>query len=102
LPVSALLFGSQDNILFDDSIKNKFKVEFSTKLSRRTIFNFNKETPSAPNFATVEELIEYRETKEIKSIEASKKLNDFAEQLMINGDTNDITIDKSASDLFFI
>lgn len=43
LPVSALFLGSQDNLLFDESIKRKFRTEFSTKLGRRTFFNYSPE-----------------------------------------------------------
>ena len=32
--------GSPENILFDDSVKKKFKTEFTTKLARRSFFNF--------------------------------------------------------------
>ena len=43
LPVSALFIGSQDNLLYDDSIKRKFKTEFTTKLARRSFFVFVNE-----------------------------------------------------------
>ena len=43
LPVSALFMGSQDNILFDDTIKRKVRTEFTTKLSRRSNFCYIEE-----------------------------------------------------------
>ena len=43
LPVSALFMGSQDNLLYDDAIKRKFKTEFTTKLARRSFFIFANE-----------------------------------------------------------
>jgi hypothetical protein len=45
LPFSGLMFGSPDNIIFDEAVKNKFKEEFSTKLSRRSFFSFSQEVP---------------------------------------------------------
>lgn len=57
LPVSALFVGSQDNILFDDNIKNKFKTEFTTKLARRSFFNFNKEVVRPATYNSVAELL---------------------------------------------
>ena len=40
LPVSALFIGSQDNLLYDETIKHKFKTEFTSKLARRSFFIF--------------------------------------------------------------
>ena len=43
LPFSGLMFGSPDNIIFDEAVKAKFREEFSTKLSRRAFFCFSQE-----------------------------------------------------------
>ena len=43
LPVSALFMGSSSNILYDSEIKKQFKMEFSSKLARRSFFYFSKE-----------------------------------------------------------
>lgn len=64
LPVSALFVGSQDNILFDETIKNKFKLEFSTKLARRSFFNFNPETIEQPNFKSIQEMLDFELNQE--------------------------------------
>lgn len=55
LPVSALFVGSQDNLLFDDAIKRRFKTEFSTKLARRAFFNYSPETIEPPTYADIPE-----------------------------------------------
>ena len=59
LPVSALFVGSQDNILFDEQIKNKFKLEFSTKLARRSFFNFNPEQMDQQDFKSIADMLAY-------------------------------------------
>lgn len=55
LPFSGLMFGSPDNIIMDESVKNKFKEEFSTKLSRRSFFSFSQEKAIRPVYATAAE-----------------------------------------------
>ncbi len=55
LPVSALFVGSQDNILYDDATKKVFKREFSTKLARRSFFNFNPTVVTPPTYSHIPE-----------------------------------------------
>ena len=57
LPVSALFVGSPDNILFDDTVKRKFKIEFSSKLARRSFFNYNVEIPPQKEYNKISEMI---------------------------------------------
>jgi hypothetical protein len=60
MPVSALFVGSHDNILFDESVKRKFKLEFSTKLARRSFFNYSPEEVPRPQFPTMREMVEHK------------------------------------------
>ena len=63
LPVSALFIGSQDNILYDDAIKRKFKTEFTTKLARRSFFIFaNEETVNTGSFVNIQEMLNTERT----------------------------------------
>lgn len=62
MPVSALFGGSQANLLYDNTIRRKFKMEFESKLARRTYFNFNVITPGIPDFSTYDNPI-YELTK---------------------------------------
>ena len=57
LPVSALFVGSPDNILFDDTVKRKFKIEFSSKLARRSFFNYNVEIPVQKEYNKISDMI---------------------------------------------
>jgi len=75
LPYSALFFGSQDNILYDEPIKNKFKIEFTTKLSRRSFFNFTTETPEKVEYTSIEELTTHKKDIRDTTMEAQKALS---------------------------
>lgn len=70
LPVSALLVGSPINILYDEGIKRKFKVEFSTKLARRSFFCYLPDQIPEKDFGSVEALIKAEISKEDDSISA--------------------------------
>ena len=70
---SAIFISSPGNIIYDQTVKKKFIVEFTTKLARRSFFNFNKGDLEIPN-ETVDGLLA-REERELKeSLEAVAKL----------------------------
>lgn len=73
LPVSALFMGSPENILYDSGVKQKFKTEFTTKLARRSFFNFNPFQMDTPTYNNVEELL----NEEIKLEDKAKELITF-------------------------
>ncbi|MFA7029627.1 MAG: hypothetical protein WC179_05090 [Candidatus Cloacimonadaceae bacterium] len=58
LPVSALYMGSQDNLLYDESIKRVFRREFSTKLARRSFFTFTPKMEDPREYSSVIDMIE--------------------------------------------
>lgn len=58
LPVSALYMGSQDNLLYDESVKKVFRREFSTKLARRSFFTFTPKMEEPLSYTTVDEMIQ--------------------------------------------
>lgn len=74
-PVSALLLGSQDNILFEPTTKIKFKKEFSTKLARRSLFNFNLDVIHIPSTGSVKGDIQ----RTIEIEEAAKQVRQVAD-----------------------
>lgn len=57
LPVSALFVGSQDNILYDHQVNKIFTREFSTKLARRSFFNYSPETIPQTQYSSVDEML---------------------------------------------
>ncbi len=58
LPVGALFVGSQDNILYDPSVNKTFNREFSTKLARRSFFNYSPETITPIQYESVAAMLE--------------------------------------------
>ena len=76
LPVSALFVGSPANILYDEAIKHRFKVEFSTKLARRSWFCFVPQTIEETRYSTVDELLAAEEAIENEALEARKFISE--------------------------
>lgn len=64
LAVSALFVGSPDNILFDTEVKKKFKMEFSSKLARRSFFNYSPILPPAKEYLSIKDLLAEKITLE--------------------------------------
>lgn len=76
--VNGLFIGSHENILYDDSVKTKFKMEFSTKLARRSFFNFNPDEVQARSYASVPEMLKQEKEEEKAAHAYSIKLNSEA------------------------
>lgn len=104
LPVSALFIGSQDNLLYDDSIKRKFKTEFTTKLARRSFFIFVNEDMLNTTFSSINEMLKAERMVEDKAIESRKEVAEYIKELTDNelihyaGQT--ITVSEEVRDLF--
>jgi hypothetical protein len=81
LPVSALFIGSQDNILYEDIIKRKFKTEFTSKLARRSFFIFVNEDIIQNNFSTVEALLKEDYIAETKAKQSREEVSDYVTDL---------------------
>jgi len=61
LPVNLCVFGSQDAILFDNNIRNKFSLIFGVQLARRTLFSFDNAKPILKEFKSEQDIIKYHE-----------------------------------------
>ena len=83
LPVSALFVGSQDNILYDESTKKVFKREFSTKLARRSFFNFSPIGVEPITYSTVTEMLIAEAEAEDSSIEARTRVQQLVKDLAV-------------------
>ena len=104
MPVSALLMGSQDNILFDESIKKLFKREFSTKLARRSFFNFNPTAVDSPSYPSVAEMLKEERKIEDQAVVSrnivakhvgsltSSSINKAGKEIPVSEDVRDIFI----------
>lgn len=103
LPVSAMFVGSQDNILYDEATKKIFKREFSTKLARRSFFNFNPQTVKAKDYTSVDEMLADEMMLEDAAIEARLAIAEHIEGLtnyLIQSIGEPITISDEARMLF--
>lgn len=100
MPFNALFIGSQENILYDESVKNKFKLEFTTKLARRSFFNFNKEDEPSPKYSSVDEMIKTKKALEESAIQSSKIVNAFSVDVANSGVGRELSIDEDAYTLF--
>lgn len=80
-PVTALFVGSQDNILYEAPVKKIFEREFSTKLARRSFFNFSPATVPATQYASVSEMLEAETLAEDSSIIARKHVQDLVKDI---------------------
>jgi hypothetical protein len=100
LPFSGLMFGSPDNIIFDESVKAKFKEEFSTKLSRRSFFSFSQETPIRKTYNTVEEFYEARRKVKEASFKAMESLEPWLTALVDATTHTPLVVEEGVEDLF--
>lgn len=74
LPVSSLFVGSPANILYDEGIKKRFTVEFSSKLARRSFFAFCPEVLEEPQYETISEMLMAEEQREEESYQVREKI----------------------------
>ena len=100
LPVNALLFGSQEAILYDNAIRTKFKMVFNTQLARRSTFTFTPEVPMPPNVNTTDELIAFRTKEKLRVVNAQEVLNSETYDLLTTTTHEPLELTKEASDLF--
>lgn len=80
LPVSALFVGSPDNILYDNDVKRKFKIEFSSKLARRSFFNYNATTPEQKEYTSISDMVK----EEIALEDTAREVIYSYEQIFLN------------------
>ena len=77
LPVSGLFVSSPDNILFNETNKKKFSLEFTSKLARRSFFNYNKEAVKKKVYPGVKEMIEDTLRMQSNSITLREKFDEI-------------------------
>lgn len=106
LAVSALFIGSHENLLFDEKIKNLFKVEFTTKLARRSFFTFSPEEVESPTYSSIEETL--REEQELEDCADLSRttVNTIAEKVadcnISDGNTVPLELESDAKDIYNI
>ena len=100
LPVNALFFGSQEAILFNNDIKNRFKLVFNTQLARRSIFTFTPEVPTKLKIESIDELYELREKERERVLKAQKVLSELTEDLVDETTQSPMDVTGNAQMLF--
>ena len=102
LPVNALFFGSQEAILFDNTIKNKFRLVFNTQLARRSIFIFTPELPQKLDISSIEELYIKKEVERNKVLTAQIELDKLTSTLVESTSQDPLELSIEADKLFDI
>ncbi len=100
LPVNALFFGSQEGILYNNDIKNKFRLVFNTQLARRSIFTFTPETPQKLEITSIDDLYEQREAERVRTVGAQVKLNALTADLVEDTTRDPLQVTDDANKLF--
>jgi len=106
LPINALLFGSEDAILFDDTLKQKFKTMFSTQLARRTIFTYSPDKGNKLNIKAdkdyIDNLLKYRELEAENMYNAQLALQDDITDVIETTSSEPLTVSEGAYKLFYV
>jgi hypothetical protein len=104
LPINALLFGSEDAILYDNNIKAKFRTVFSTQLARRSLFSFSPDKVPMKNFKSITEVRKHKQAERERVSHAQELVGDYVHQLVTNIDTipETLPLESCAQDLFDI
>jgi len=100
LPVNALFFGSQEAILYNNEIKNKFRLVFNTQLARRSIFTFTPEAPQKLDIKTIDELYTKKEAERKRVLSAQVKLNALTADLVEDTTRTPLSVADEAQKLF--
>ena len=100
LPVNALFFGSQEAILFNNDIKNKFRLVFNTQLARRSIFAFTPEVPAVLQIESIEELYQMKEKERERVLAAQQSLNALTANLVESTTQEPLEVTPDANKLF--
>jgi len=82
LPINCLLFGSEDAILYDNHLKNKFKLMFNTQLARRTLFSFSKVRPKPHEYTSEEEIVKHYELQRKNSRTAQTNIESYLVEMI--------------------
>lgn len=103
LPVSALFIGSQDNLLYDETIKYKFKTEFTSKLARRSFLIFVNKDIEEESYSSIEDMLQKEQYIEDTAIKCRNSVSKFIVELtndLLNFPYNSITITQEVRNLF--
>lgn len=105
LPVSALFLTSPETILYQEDIKKKFKLQFTSKLARRSFFSFNPKNLPFPTYESVDELLATQLHQSEIANNLRKELTLFSKEVAKNQLLNKgiaIALSKEAKNLMIL
>lgn len=105
MPVNAMLMGSQDNLLYDESIKRKFITEFTTKMGRRSFFIFVNEDIPTHSYDSIMECIKQEREREDNAKNYRDKVLDFISEItpkLIKSAGEPIKVSDEVRDLYIL
>ena len=100
LPINALMFGSEDAILYDNHIKFKFKLMFNTQLARRSLFSFSKQRPVPRNFKSETDILKYHALQRTNSKTAQSNIENYLVEMVEYTTTIPLTLSDEAQAAF--
>lgn len=100
MPINGLLFGSFDTILFQQDVKNKFKLLFNTQLARRSLFVFTPTTPIRNVAASIDELYAERSAEREQVVSAQAALAELTDDLVDGSNQDPMPLSPEAEKLF--
>ena len=103
--MSAFFHGSEDNILRDPKVKEKFGLEFVTKLARRTFFNYpfvEEKNERVIKFDNFDDVVASNNKKSVAKREARDYFSNLS--LLISntliGEANAVSLDDEAWEIY--
>ena len=104
-PVSAMFLSSPNLLLFDESAIKKFKIEFTSKLARRSFLVYADDPVVQEQCDNVQDLIRMDREREDKAIENRNKVNEYIKSIVpaFLDDENRppyLTVSEEVRDLF--
>lgn len=105
MPVSAVFLGSQDNILYDEVVKGKFKEEFSSKLARRSFLVYADKDIAVDNYISIKDMIEVERQDEDKAIAIRNEVSQYIEEItpeLLNAPFTSLSISEEVRDLLIL
>jgi len=100
LPINLCVFGSQDAILFDTHIRNKFSLMFGVQLARRALFSFDNARVILREFKSEQDIIKYHELMRKNADTARGNIEGYLVEMAEYTDSVPLSLTKGAQIAF--
>jgi len=102
LPISAIMFGTDEQILYNNTAKHKFKEEFISKLSRRSFVNFNTEEVPLPEYPSRVERLAAKKQILAEAKDARETISDVFVEIVKTTSTLPLELSAEAEDAYLL